>query len=233
MPVLAQIDLSFVDRLTESFKELGSGIGNFIPKLVVALLIIWIGSWLARIARKWLEKILVKIGAGKLTEAAGIEPMLGQAGTSGPRLVAQVLYYLVMIIFLQIATDVLGIDRLSALLDTLIAYLPLVVVAILILFVAGAVAGWAAGVVRPLAESRNMGWLADVVRWAIVVVGALAALDTLNFAPSVTENIQATLLQWLPLSILVTGAVAFGIGGIDTAKKWWAKLDPKTDKSQY
>ncbi|NNC39190.1 MAG: hypothetical protein HKN95_00750 [Acidimicrobiia bacterium] len=233
MPVLAQIDLSFVDRLTESFKELGSGIGNFIPKLVVALLIIWIGSWLARIARKWLEKGLEKIGARKLTEAAGIEPMLGQAGTSGPRLVAQVLYYLVMIIFLQIATDVLGIDRLSALLDTLIAYLPLVVVAILILFVAGAVAGWAAGVVRPLAESRNMGWLADIVRWAIVVIGALAALDTLNFAPSVTENIQATLLQWLPLSILATGAVAFGIGGIDTAKKWWAKLDPKTDKSQY
>ncbi|MBT8240814.1 MAG: hypothetical protein KJN63_06260 [Acidimicrobiia bacterium] len=231
--MLAQIDLSFVDRLTESFKELGSGIGNFIPKLVVALLIIWIGSWLARIARKWLEKGLEKIGARKLTEAAGIEPMLGQAGTSGPRLVAQVLYYLVMIIFLQIATDVLGIDRLSALLDTLIAYLPLVVVAILILFVAGAVAGWAAGVVRPLAESRNMGWLADIVRWAIVVIGALAALDTLNFAPSVTENIQATLLQWLPLSILATGAVAFGIGGIDTAKKWWAKLDPKTDKSQY
>ena len=146
---------------------------------------------------------------------------------------AQVLYYLVMIIFLQIATEVLGIDRLTVLLDTLIAYLPLVVVALLIVFVAGAVAGWAAGVVRPFAESRNMGWLAVVVRWAIIVIGALAALDTLNFAPGVTENIQATLLQWLPLSILVTGAIAFGIGGIDTAKKWWAKLDPKTDKPQY
>ena len=233
MPVLAQIDLSFVDRLTESFKELGSGIGDFIPKLLVALLIIWVGSWVAGFARKWLEKILNKLGARKLTEAAGIEPMLEQAGTSGTRLVAQVLYYLVMIIFLQIATEVLGIDRLTVLLDTLIAYLPLVVVALLIVFVAGAVAGWAAGVVRPFAESRNMGWLSVVVRWAIIVIGALAALDTLNFAPGVTENIQATLLQWLPLSILVTGAIAFGIGGIDTAKKWWAKLDPKTNKPQY
>ncbi len=230
MPVVAQIDLSFFDRLIESFKELGTAIGNFLPRLIVALLLLWVGNWLAKWARRWIERILEKIGTKKLTQAAGIEPLLEQADTSGPRLVAQVLYYLVMIIFLQIAADVLGITRVTALLDTLISYLPLVVVAILVLFVASAIAGWAAGVVRPFAESRNLPWLASVVRWGIIVIGALAALDTLNFAPGVTEDIQTTLLQWLPLSVLVTAAVAFGIGGIDTAKKWWAKLNPRDDR---
>ena len=44
------------------------------------------------------------------------------------------------------------------------------------------------------------------------------------------ENLQTTLLQWLPLSVLVAGAVAFGIGGIDTARKWWSRLEPKDDR---
>ena len=87
-----------------------------------------------------------------------------------------------MVVFVQIAAEVLGIDRLTALLDTLIAYLPLVVVAILVLFVAGAVANWAAGVVRPFAEGREMPWIAMAVRWGIIVIGALAAFDTLNVA---------------------------------------------------
>ena len=231
-PVFAQVDLSFVDRLVESFKDLGGAIGNFIPKLIVALLLLWVGSWIAGFARRWLEKGLKKVGTTRLTEAAGIEPMLQQAGTGGPRLVAQILYYLVMIVFLQIAAEVLGIDRLTALLDTLIAYLPLVVVAIIVLFIAGAVANWAGNVVRPFAEARNFGWVATAVRWGILVIGALAAFDTLNFAPGVIENIQTTLLQWLPLSVLVAGAVAFGIGGIDTAKKWWTRLAPREDRPQ-
>ena len=231
-PVLAQVDLSFVDRLVESFKDLGGSIGNFLPKLVVALLLLWVGSWIAGFARRWLEKGLKKVGTTRLTEAAGIEPMLQQAGTSGPRLVAQILYYLVMIVFLQIAAEVLGIDRVTALLDNLIAYLPLVVVAIIVLFIAGAVANWAAGVVRPFAEARNFPWVATAVRWGILIVGALAAFDTLNFAPGVIENLQTTLLQWLPLSVLAAAAVAFGIGGIDTAKKWWARLAPKEERPQ-
>lgn len=227
MSLLAQVDLSFVDQLVESFEELGGAIGNFVPRLVVALLLLWVGSWIAGWGRRWIEKGLEKVGTAKLTEASGIEPMLQQAGTNGPRLIAQVVYYLVMVIFVQIAAEVLGIDRLTALLDTLIAYLPLVVVAILVLFIAGAVANWAANVVRPFAESREMPWIATAVRWGIIVVGALAAFDTLNFAPGVIENLQTTLLQWLPLSVLVALAVAFGIGGIDTAKKWWARMEPK------
>ena len=76
-----------------------------------------------------------------------------------------------------------------------------------------------------------MPWIAMAVRWGIIVIGALAAFDTLNLAPGVIENLQMTLLQGLPLSVLVAGAVAFGIGGIDTAKKWWSRSEPEDDRS--
>ncbi|WP_158543006.1 mechanosensitive ion channel family protein [Phytoactinopolyspora halophila] len=222
-------EFEFVDQLVTSFSELGRDIGEALPRIVIALLILLVGHWIAKGIRRILTALLEKVGAGRLTEAAGIEPVLQQAGTSGVRLVGQVLYFLVFLIFLQIAAEVLGIRQLTQLLSDLIAYLPLVAVALLVLFVAAAIANWAAGVVRPFAESRNMGWVATAVRVGVLVVGILAALDTLNFAPSVTSKIENTLLQYLPVAVLLAGVIAFGVGGINTAKQWWAKLAPRPD----
>lgn len=227
MPIVAQVDFSFVDQLLGSLAELGADIGRFIPRLIAALLLLWVGNWLAKFLRKWIVRGLEKIGAGRLTSAAGLDPILEQATTNGVTLIGQVIYFLIMLIFVQIAAEVLGIDQITALLSGLIAYLPLVVVALLVLFIAAAIANWAARTVQPFADSRGVSWVGTVVRVAILVVGVLAALDTLNFAPSVTAKVENTLLQWLPISVLLAAAVSFGIGGIDTAKEWWRKLAPK------
>ncbi|NEE02194.1 hypothetical protein G1H10_18625 [Phytoactinopolyspora halotolerans] len=196
-------------------------------RLVAALVILIIGHWIAKLIQRLVTTVLDKVGAGRLTEAAGLESALQQAGTSGVRLIGQVIYFLVFLIFVQLAAEALGIDQLTVLLSDLIAYLPLVVIALLVLFVAAAIAEWAANFVRPFAESRNVGWVATVVRVGILIIGILAAMDTLNFAPSVTSKVENTLLQYLPLSILVAGAIAFGVGGIKTAQQWWAKLAPR------
>lgn len=217
---------NFVDQLGDSFSRLGSDIGDFVPRLVVALLLLLVGHWVAKLIRRLLTTGLEKVGAGRLTEAAGIENTLRQAGTNGVALIGQVAYFLIFVIFVQIAAEVLQIDELTSMLNRLIAYLPLVAVALLVLFVAAAIANWAANVVRPFADSRNMSWVSSAVRVGVLVVGILAAFDTLDFAPSVTSKIENTLLQYLPLAILAAGTIAFGVGGINTAREWWRKLSP-------
>ncbi len=219
----------FVDELTNSFSSLGSDIGEFVPRLIVALLLLLIGHWIAKLIRKVLVTVLDKVGAGKLTEAAGFEGTLRQAGTSGVALIGQVVYFLIFIIFLQIAAEVLGIEQLTSMLNELIAYLPLIAIALLVLFVAAAIANWTARIVGPFAQARNMPWISTAVRVAILVIGVLAAFDTLNFAPSVREKIENTLLQYLPLAALVALAIAFGVGGIKTAQQWWSKVAPRDD----
>ncbi|TDE07391.1 mechanosensitive ion channel family protein [Jiangella asiatica] len=230
MPTNIRTD-NFIDQLGDSFTDLGTDVGEFVPRLVVALLLLLVGHWVAKLIRRLLTAGLEKVGAGRLTEAAGLENTLRQAGTSGVALIGQVVYFLIFIIFVQIAAEVLEIDELTSMLNLLIAYLPLVAVALLVLFVAAAIANWAAGVVRPFAESRNMGWVSTTVRVGVLVVGVLAAFDTLNFAPSVTSKVENTLLQYLPLSILAAGTIAFGVGGIKTAQEWWRKVAPRpTDR---
>src|SRR5680860_20595 len=156
MHLFAQVDFNFLDQLLQSLAELGADIGSFLPRLIVALLLLWIGNWIAKWIRTLLVKGLERVGTNRLTEAAGVESMLQQAGTSGIALVGQVVYFLVLIVFVQIAAEVLGIDQLTQLLNQLIAYLPLVVVALLVLFVTAAIANWAARTVRPFAESRGL-----------------------------------------------------------------------------
>lgn len=218
---------NFVDELTNSFAELGRDIGEAVPRIVAALLILLVGYWIAKLIRRFVNALLEKVGAGKLTRATGIEPTLEQAGTSGVKLIGQVIFFLVFLIFIQLAAEALGIDELTQLLTDLISYLPLIVVALIVFFVAAAIANWAGGVVRPFAESRNMGWISTAVRIGILVFGALAALDVLNLAPSVVSKVENTLLQYLPLSILLAGTIAFGVGGIKTAQQWWAKVAPR------
>jgi TRAP-type C4-dicarboxylate transport system permease small subunit len=56
----------------------------------------------------------------------------------------------------------------------------------------------------------------------VIVFGVLFALDLLEvtFAEDITKIFTA--------SLAIAFAIAFGVGGIDTAKKWWAKyLTPK------
>lgn len=79
-----------------------------------------------------------------------------------------------------------------------------------------------ADLVRPYAEQRSVGRLPSVVRIVILVAGGLAALDLLEitFAEDIVKIATA--------AIGIAFAVAFGIGGIDTAKRWWGKyLSPR------
>lgn len=219
--------VEFVDQLVDSFAQLGADIGRFVPRLIVALLLLLVGHWVGKLVRRLLTAGLTKIGANRLTEATGLEPTLRQAGTSGVAILGQIAYFLILLVFIQIAAEVLGIDQLTRMLNELISYLPLVIVALLVLFVAVAIANWAARIVRPFADTRNMAWLSTAIRVGIIVIGVLAVFDTLNFAPSVTAKIENTLLQYLPLSVLVAATIAFGVGGIGTARQWWTKLAPR------
>lgn len=92
----------------------------------------------------------------------------------------------------------------------------------LIVVIAAAMASWVAGLVKPFADSKGVGWLTVLVHVGVIVFGVLFALDLLEvtFAEDITKILTA--------SVAIAFAIAFGVGGIDTGKKWWAKyLSPK------
>ncbi len=216
--------MSFWDQLVEEFESLGQVIAEWLPRIIVALLILIIGRWILKWVRTLIEKFLNLGFMQAIFDRAGITSALSSSDQTAAGITATVVYaYLVVVLWL-IVFRVLQVQTLESLLERFLAWIPIVLLAAVIVIIAAAVASWTAGLVRPFAESRNIGWLVWVVQIAIIVFGVLFALDLLEitFAADITKIFAA--------AIGVAFAISFGIGGIDTAKKWWAKyFTPEED----
>ena len=209
------------DRLTDGIRDagetVGSTIGEWVPKIVVALLILIVGRWIIRTLRNWVGKLLEGQAAQAVFEKSGLSSSLEPSGRRPAALVATLAYAFLMLMLWLIIVQILEIDSIVGLLDRLIAVLPLIFVAVALVLVAAAGATFVTELIRPYAEQRQIGWLPTVARVVIILFGVLAALDLLDirFAEDIVKIVTA--------AAGITIAVAFGVGGIDTAKLWWRK----------
>ena len=68
-----------------------------------------------------------------------------------------------------------------------------------------------------------MAWIAEAARYAVLIFGALTALNVIGVGTISTQVFQFTIGAFA-----VAFAIAFGVGGIETARKWWErKLAPR------
>jgi hypothetical protein len=208
---------NLVNGLKEAFSSIGSTLGDWIPRIIVALLVVIVGGWILRIIRTWVQRLLDTPPAKAVFDQAGITSALAPSGRSAATLVATVAYAFLLLVLWLIVFRILQIEPIESLLERLIAVVPLILVAVVLVILAAAVGSYVAELVRPFAEQRNVGWLPSAVRILIIVIGGLAALDLLDI--TFAEDIVKILIA----AAGVAFAIAFGVGGIDTAKRWWSR----------
>jgi len=215
--------MSFWDTLTDRLEQIGADIGNWVPKILGAIIILLVGLFIARIVRRIVKKILENDAVEGVLDKAGIGPALRNSGYSAANLGATLIYGLLAVVVLLLAATALEVQSLVDLLERLIGFIPVVFVAILLVVIAAAIGSFLADLVRPWAETHNNTWVPTAVRWGVIVFALLTAFDLVGIG-QVSEDVRRAVL----LASGVAFAVAFGVGGIDTAKKWWAKyLSPR------
>ena len=210
--------MSFWDRFTEEIEAIGSDLGNWIPKILGALVILLIGWIIARAVRRIVRRILDNDRVEGFMDKTGISGALRGAGYSTAGLVSTIVYFFLLLVTFLFAAEALEVEAIIDLLERLVAFIPLVGVAVFIVIVSAWVGKFAADLARPWAESQNLGWLATAIRIGFLVFGVVTALDLLEIG-IFTNTVLIAVLGTVGTTI----AVAFGIGGIETARKWWAK----------
>ena len=219
--------MSFWDTLTDRLEQIGADIGNWVPKILGAIIILVVGLFIARIVRRIVRKILENDAVEGVLDKAGIGPALRNSGYSAANLGATLVYGLMAVVVLLLAATALEVQSLVDLLERLIGFIPVVFVAILLVVIAAAIGSFLADLARPWAETHNNTWVPTAVRWGVIVFALLTAFDLVGIG-QVSEDVRRAVL----LASGVAFAVAFGIGGVDTAKKWWAKyLSPRDSSS--
>lgn len=213
------VDIDFDGIFTETFGDIAA----FVPKLIAFALILVVGLFVARVVRRAVTSVLKRIGFDSYIDKAGIGAPLERAGfADSGRFVAQIIYYLVALLALQLSLSAFGNNDISDALDGLIAFIPKLIVAIIIVIITGLVANAVASMIRPALAEVNYGEIIGrIAVGAIWMIGVFAAIDQIEFAQDIVDTLFTAIVGSLS-AILV---LKFGIGGIWAARdRFWPNV---------
>ena len=208
-------------------------VGQFLPRVLLAIAILVAGWLLAKALRFAVVKTLRAINFHVVTEKAGVDPFLRQGGgefdTVG--VLGALVYWLVVVAALMVAFNSLGLAYVTELLGRIVLFVPRVILAVVIIalgayfarFVGTAISAYSRGV--GLGDATVLGRLAT---YAIMVFVILIALDQLGLG----DLIRQTFLV-LVAAVAFALALAFGLGGQKRAAEliehWSAGKAPPED----
>jgi hypothetical protein len=189
---------------------------GFLPRLIGFLIILLIGWLIARVVKALIVKALHGVGVDRALTSGSAGPYVARAmpDTRPSEVIGTIAFWFLFLGAFAIAVSQLGIQALDNFLQSIVAYLPNVVVAILIFVIAGAVAAAASRVIASALGDTSTGKIASTaVPILIMAIAAFMILDQLNIAPAIVEITYIALLGSVALGM----ALAFGLGGRDVA----------------
>ena len=191
---------------------------GFIPTLLGALAILLIGWIVAKVVRTVVNKVMDKVGVDRRLHesSAGEYVERISPGAKPSHLIGAVAYWFIFLFALSAAIGALKITALSEFIAQVQAFLPNIIVAVLIFVIAAALAGTVAGAVQKLMGDTPTGKVVTaVVPGLILAIGMFMVLNQLKIAQEIVTITYAALLGMLALA----GALAFGLGGRDVASR--------------
>ena len=197
------------DQIKNGLGQAWAMVATFVPKLLAFLVILFIGWLIAKAISKGLAMVMGRLGFGKLIEKTGLSHMTARSGVDVGGILVKLVYYFVLLIALQLAFGVFGeTNPVSSLLNDVIAFLPRVVVAIVLVVVAAAIGKVVRDLITSAMGTRRLGPAMGTAAYVfIVAIGAIAALNQVNIATTVTMPILITVLA------TIGGVVVVGFGG--------------------
>jgi hypothetical protein len=204
-----------------------ANVATFVPKLVAALLIVLVGYFVAKLISRILNTILERVGFDRVVERGGLRQLLARSKYDPSDILAKLVFWTIMLFVLQLGFGVFGPNPVSDLLRGLIAYLPNIFVAILIIVIAAAIARAVTDLLASLLGTVQGGQLiAKGAGVAILVFAAFAALDQLQIAPRIVTGL------WYAILAIVVGSVivAVGGGGIRPMQRYWERAAGRAEE---
>ena len=193
----------------------------FAPKLLGFIIILVVGYFVAKLLARVVDGLLERVGFDGWVERGAIKDALAKSHFDASDIMAAIVFWTVMLFVLQLAFGVFGDNPMSDVLAGLIAFLPKLFAAVLILVIAAALAKVVSDLLSAVlgVRVRRSRWIARAAGGAVLVLGVFMALNQLEIAPEIVNG-----LFYAVLAIIVGSAiVAVGGGGIETMRTYWER----------
>ncbi|WP_377644877.1 hypothetical protein [Oryzobacter terrae] len=202
----------------ESFQRTTDGILGFLPNLLGFLLLLLVGWVVAKVVSGVVRKLLEKVGIDRHLHESRAHDYVDRflPGASPANGIARLVFWLVFVFFLLAAIGALEIPAVTTFMNQVLAYLPNVIVAIVIFVVAALVSGAvAAAITRVMGDTPTGKVAAGVVPALVMVIAFFMILEQLQIAPEIVRIAFAATMGALALGL----ALAFGLGGRGVAQR--------------
>ncbi len=219
----------WLDITKESLMNVWQGFIDFMPRLIGALILFIIG-WIISVAiGKLIAEVLRKIKFNRIFEKGGWKSALEKAEikVDASGFIGSIIKWVLMIVFLAAAIEILGFVQLTGFLTDVLNYLPNVVVAAFIFVIAVIIADILEKVVRASVEGIKVGYgsiVGVIVKWSIWVFAILAILSQLRIEAA---GWIVNLINIVFIGIVAMIAIAFGLGGKEVAAEILQNLKNK------
>ena len=222
---------TWTDVIMASLQNLWDGFVAFIPALLGALVVFIVGWLVAMALGRIVTRVLQAIQIDKIFDQLGIMKAVHKSGLdwefSG--FMGWIVKWFLLIAFFLAAADILGLSEVAVFLTAILAYIPNIFVAALILVIAALVSDFLEKLIKASIKAADFSApkvVGVMVRWSVWIFAFLAVFNQLGIASTLINTFFMGFIAFLALA----GGLAFGFGGQGVAKDWLEKLSKEIGK---
>jgi len=189
-----------------------------IPKIIGFAVIVIIGWFIASAVAGAVAALLRAVKFNDLARRGGLASFVEKMGVrqDASGFLANIAKWFIRLIVLVSAFDALGLPAVSQVLESLLLWLPNLVVALVVLVIAGLAANALAGLVRGATAESGLGnpdLLATIARVAVWAFAIVVAVNQIGIATTLINTLFMATVGAIALAL----GLAFGLGGRETA----------------
>ncbi|HEX6527759.1 MAG TPA: hypothetical protein VF070_48235 [Streptosporangiaceae bacterium] len=194
--------------VSQSVQNLLNTVFHVLPKILLFLVILVVGWIVARALMQIVVMLLRKVKFDKFAERGVVGDALKRGNYDAAGLIGKIVYYMLLLVTLQLAFGVFGNNPISTMLIAVVGWLPKAIVAIILIVIGSAIAKVVKDLITGAIGGLSYGrFVANVASIVIIAMFVIAAVNQVGIAATVTEPILITFLA-------TTGAIlAIGVGG--------------------
>lgn len=210
----------FIQLIFEPLKEVYLKFVSFLPNLLAMSIVILIGILAAKVVRAILVHALKAIKFDSWSDRMGLTSAIrkGDLWSKPTEILGTAVFWALIVVAVMAGMSTLKLEAIDSLVSRFVLYLPRAVSAVLILVFGYIIAGFIGRAVVIAAVNQGFHYarlLAEAVRLLIIVLILSMALEQLQVAPEIVAAAFSILFGGIVLAL----AIAFGVGGIEAAKR--------------
>lgn len=209
-------------------------LGSYLPQFLAGLVLLLFGLAVAALLKEAVIRVLTLLRVDEWI--GGVTDWFNQirsdrsvSGKVWYKLLAELVRWTVVILFLVPAAEAWGLPKVTELLNQFLLYVPNVFVAVVIGFIGLVVANLVSEIVKHASKglggtSSNL--LSTTARYALFFFTALVVLNQLGIA----ADLVRILFTGIVAMLAIAGGLAFGLGGQEWARHVLGDLQKRVEK---